>query len=87
MKMLCTFETYITEGDFVMTVPMPVIIRGRILRRFRKVGAIGQNNAKTLIELDMEKFPFTAPGAKHMFEILQRRGKIQNEGDKYYLSK
>ena len=70
-----------------MTVPVPIIIRGRILRRFRKAGAIGRNNAKTLTELDMEKFPFTAPGAKHMFEILKKRGKIQNDGDKYYISK
>ena len=70
-----------------MAVPVPGIIRRRIIRRFRKLGAIGQNNSRTLAELDMEKLPFTAPGAKHVFDILQRRGIIQNDGDKYYLAK
>ena len=52
----------------------------RILKRFRKFGAIGSNNAKTLADLDMENFPFTSAGAKRVFEILQRRGIIQNDG-------
>ena len=70
-----------------MAVPIPGIIRGRIIRRFKQLGAIGQNNSKTLAELDMEKSPFTAQGAKHVFDILQRRGIIQSDGDKYYLAK
>jgi len=47
---------------------MPLIIRGRILRSFKKAGALDQSSAKTLAELKMEKYPFTALGFKKMFE-------------------
>ena len=68
-----------------MAVPVPMVIRGRILRRFKKMGAVGKDNAKTLTELEMETFPFTSPGAKRIFEILKRRGTILEDGNKYYL--
>ena len=68
-------------------VPVPAIISGRIKRRLRKAGAVGSDNAKTLAELDMEKWPFTAPGAKRVLEVMQKRGIIQSDGYKYYLVK
>ena len=80
-------EYFISFRRRIMAIPVPLMVGGRIIRRFKKRGAIGQSNAKTLAELDMEKFPFTSPLAKRIFRILQRRGVIQNEGDKYFLSK
>ena len=68
-------------------IPVPLVIRGRILRRFRKHSAIGQDNSKTLAELEMEEFPFTSFGAKRIFQRLQRQGIILNDEDKYYLLK
>lgn len=67
--------------------PVPLIIRGRIIRRFKKMSAVDKNSAKTLVELGMDKFPFTGFGSKHIFKRLQNRGWINNDGDKFYLAK
>ena len=68
-------------------IPVPLIIRGRIIRKFRNAGAISQQNAKTLAELELDEFPFTGIGAKNIFGILQRRGIILNDGEKFYLTR
>jgi hypothetical protein len=50
-----------------MTIPVPMIIHGRILGQFKKAGAIGYDNAMILAELYMDKWPFSALAAKRIF--------------------
>ena len=75
------------DNMIVPIVPVPLIVRGRIIRKFRKFGAIGADNAKTLAELELDEFPFTAFGAKRIFKHLQKRGIVAETADKYYLAK
>ena len=70
-----------------MTISVPMILRRRIIKRLKQSGAVSKESAKTLAEMDMEKVPFSLPGAKRILSILIGRGVIQTIEDRYYFAK